>query len=302
MAIYHFSHKKNKRSSGANVINKVAYRIRTKANFVDFESGETQTRYHPPKAGETVMDLGVFGDVPEHLKDPLKWAEAVERAENRRNSVVCREFEVALPKELSPGEMVDAAKELISKTITKHGMSAHAAIHYSDDNPHVHILFTERVFDVRKNKFGNKSRYYTGMGSEALELARLDWQDIANKYLDKYNQKISCKSHKDRGINEVEPTKKVGHKNKKHMLKNKLHNAKQNKKKKELLESDSLFKRKFLNQKSSKFEAFKKNRKPLDPAKIGARSSIVYDDIQPESEQKTVSFGRSKKNKRRKPT
>jgi hypothetical protein len=246
MAIYHFRHNKNKRSSGANVVNKVAYRLRTKAEFTEFETGLVKTRYHYNRDGEEVIDLGVVG-APDSIKDPLAWAEAIERSENRKNSVVCREFEVALPKELTKQEMSDAVKELIEKTITKYGMSAHAAIHYSETNSHAHILFSERTFDLKKNRFGNKSREYTKLGETALVQARECWADVANKYLKKHQIAISHKSFKDRNITELKPTQRVGHKHTSSTESIKKHNEIQVKKREELLKTDENFFNKYMN-------------------------------------------------------
>jgi len=247
MAIFHFRHNKNNRSSGANVINKVAYRLRTKATYRDFDTEEMVTRYHSPNPHEEVIDLGVYG-APEHLSDPLKWAKAIEDSEKRKKSVVCREFEVSLPRELSKEEMKKAVDELIEKTITKHGMTAHATIHYSENNPHVHILFSEKIFNKKQKKFGNKSRIYTAPGSDALKYARETWATIANKYLKDYNVKISHLSHEERGIIEIEPTKRVGHHTSARNPTNEViqHNKIQSEKRDELLKTDRKFNAKYL--------------------------------------------------------
>lgn len=212
MAIYHLRHTKNNRSAGANVINKVAYRLRTKAKFVDYETGELKSRNHSrQREGETVIDLGLYG-APTHMKDPMAWAEAIEIAENRKKSVVCREFEVALPRELSKQEMKYAIEDFIEGAITKHGMTAHAVIHDSDNNPHCHILFSERIYDERKQKFGNKSRVYTQTGKDALNDARKLWADVVNEQLKQYNTRITHKSYKDLGITDVQPSQRIGRK------------------------------------------------------------------------------------------
>lgn len=247
MAIYHFRHSKNNRSSGANVINKVAYRLRTKAQFMDFETGELKTRYHPPKGGESIIDLGVHG-APDSLKDPFAWSQAIERAEKRKKAVVCREFEVALPRELSKQEMAEAIKDFIKESITKYGMSAHAVIHHSDNNPHAHILFTERTYDVKNDCLGNKARHYTALGDKALKQARECWSETANRYLEPYNQSITHKSYKDLGITEVEPTKHVGRKNHSIFDKRKIDNNIKSDIRKKLMEKSPYFRRKYANQ------------------------------------------------------
>ena len=247
LAIYHFSHRKNKRSSGANVINKVAYRLRTKAEFVDFITGEHHTRYHRSKnSEEQIIDLGVYG-APAHLHEPLAWAKAIESSENRKNSVVCREFEVALPKELTKQEMADSVSKLIENTITKHGMTAHAVIHYSEENPHAHILFSERIYDQKKKKFGKKSRVYTELGESELVRARELWADIANQALAPYNKEVTHKSFKDRNITEIEPTKHVGHEESPVRTANIEHNRIQTEKREKLIKESPSFREKYFN-------------------------------------------------------
>ena len=273
LAIYHFSHKKNNRSSGANVINKVAYRLRTKANYVDFNTGELKTHYHRSKnPDEQIIDLGVFG-APEHLKDPLAWAKAIESSENRKNSVVCREFEVALPKELTKLEMRQAVEELIENTITKHGMTAHAVIHYSEENPHVHILFSEKIFNEKKNKFGNKSRVYTQLGTEAHNYARKAWADVANKYLAPYDLEITHKSFKDRKIYEVLPTQKVGYKESPVRESVIEHNRIQTEKRENLLEKSPSFREKYYNVGKQLFDGIENKIKKIKKSvKMGWRN------------------------------
>lgn len=265
LAIYHFSHRKNKRSSGANVINKVAYRLRTKAKFVDFNTGELKTRYHRSKnPDEQIIDLGVYG-APQHLKDPLAWAKAIESSENRKNSVVCREFEVALPKELTKLEMREAVEDLIEETITKHGMTAHAVIHYSEENPHVHILFSEKIFNEKKNKFGNKSRVYTSLGSDVLQHAREAWANVANKYLTPYNVEITHKSFKDRNIYEVLPTKHVGTQMRPQEEFDSIvaHNEEQTEKREDLIKKSPSFREKYYNVGKQLFDAITNKIKKL---------------------------------------
>jgi hypothetical protein len=275
LAIYHFSHRKNKRSSGANVINKVAYRLRTKAQFVDFNTGELKTRYHRSKnPDEQIIDLGVYG-APQHLKDPLAWAKAIESSENRKNSVVCREFEVALPKELTKLEMREAVEDLIEETITKHGMTAHAVIHYSEENPHVHILFSEKIFNEKKNKFGNKSRVYTSLGSDVLQHARETWANVANKYLTPYGVEITHKSFEDRNIYEVLPTKHVGTQMRPEKEFDSIveHNKEQTEKRENLIKKSPSFREKYYNVGKQLFDGIENKIKKIKKSvKMGWRN------------------------------
>src|SRR5699024_1248506 len=71
---------------------------------------------------------------------------------------LAREFNVALPIELSLDEQVALTKEYCQTAFVDRGMVADVAIHLDDkNNPHFHVMLTTRPFD-EQGKWGIKSR------------------------------------------------------------------------------------------------------------------------------------------------
>ncbi|WP_411028324.1 MobA/MobL family protein, partial [Salmonella sp. s60474] len=74
---------------------------------------------------------------------------AVEQKENRRNSTVAREFELAFPAELDGKQRLDLLREFCSSLVERHGMAVDAAIHApgkegDQRNYHAHVLCSTR--------------------------------------------------------------------------------------------------------------------------------------------------------------
>ena len=75
----------------------------------------------------------------------------VEKKDRKSNSRYAKEFNVALPIELS----VDEQKELLTKYVQENfvdqGMVADVAIHRDHpDNPHAHVMLTNRPFNQKR--------------------------------------------------------------------------------------------------------------------------------------------------------
>lgn len=72
------------------------------------------------------------------------WNE-VERSETRKNSQLCKDVVLALPKELNLSEQEEISKQFAYYHFVQHGLACEIAIHDSkSDNPHAHILVTTR--------------------------------------------------------------------------------------------------------------------------------------------------------------
>ncbi|HHT0595026.1 TPA: Ti-type conjugative transfer relaxase TraA [Legionella anisa] len=79
------------------------------------------------------------------------WNE-VERAENRSNSQLCKDFVLALPRELNLVQQIELAKRFARTHFVGKGLPADIAIHdHGDGNPHAHILIPTRRLE--NNKF-----------------------------------------------------------------------------------------------------------------------------------------------------
>ena len=88
------------------------------------------------------------------------WNE-VEKSENRKNSQLAKEVEVALPKELSQGQRAALLDDIGQQLADKYGVAVDLAMHDQKDgngNFHAHILFTTRVVEDGKESLGKKNR------------------------------------------------------------------------------------------------------------------------------------------------
>ena len=96
MASFHLSVKTVSRSSGRSATAAAAYRAG--ARIEDERTGEIHD--YSRKGGVSLSQIVLPPEAPGWAGDRSKLWNAAESAENRKNSVVAREFEVALPAEL----------------------------------------------------------------------------------------------------------------------------------------------------------------------------------------------------------
>ena len=145
IAIYHLSVKTISRSAGRSATAAAAYRAGVK--ITDERTGEIHdyTRKGGVESAELVLPAGA----PEWAADRAALWNAAEQAETRKNSTVAREFEIALPEELSPAERARLARDFARELVERHGCAADVCIHApgkdgDDRNHHAHILLTTR--------------------------------------------------------------------------------------------------------------------------------------------------------------
>ena len=145
MAIFHLSVKTVSRSAGRSATAAAAYRAGVE--ITDERTGEIHdyTRKGGVESAELVLPAGA----PEWAADRAALWNAAEQAETRKNSTVAREFEIALPEELSPAERQRLARDLAREIVERHGCAADVCIHApgrggDDRNHHAHILLSTR--------------------------------------------------------------------------------------------------------------------------------------------------------------
>lgn len=99
------------------------------------------------------------------------WPKA-EAAENRKNSVVAREFEVALPHELNDEQRSVLATAIGQALVARYGFAVQASIHSPGSrdglNHHVHLLATTRR--LTSEGFAEKTRELDGGASGKIEI------------------------------------------------------------------------------------------------------------------------------------
>lgn len=134
--------------------------------------------------------------------------------EEKPGQVQARGIELALPVELSKEEQRAIVEEFSDTVLKNHARTI--AIHDSKDgkNPHVHIYFSERKIDDRKEpergkycrqRVGySKDRSINGAGRKQwLKNVRKAWENIQNKALENAGflfEQVSCESLEAQGI------------------------------------------------------------------------------------------------------
>lgn len=204
MAIYHCSVKLVSRSKGGNSVASSAYR--SGEYLIDERTGVEHD--YTKKSGVDYTEILLPSHAPEDFTNrSVLWNE-VERIEKRKDAQVCREVELALPRELSNDQKIKLVQDYAQDNFVDRGMIADIAIHHIEgDNPHAHILLTTRK--VTQEGFGQKNRDWNNR--ELLKDWRQSWAKHTNKFLEKNDikQRIDHRTLKEQGI-EREPTIHMG--------------------------------------------------------------------------------------------
>lgn len=213
MAIYHCSVKPVQRSKGRSAVAAAAYRAREQ--LTDERQGLTFD-YSAKQDLEHTEIIGFDGSRAE------LWNLA-EQAEKRKDATTAREYEVAIPRELSKDQRIELVREYGQWLNDRHKVAVDIAIHTDkgDANPHAHILTTTRAPDGQglsgekvEREWSDAKRKKHGMDGRKADLheAREVWATVANRHLELAQQpdRIDHRSHADRGLDTL-PSIKLGH-------------------------------------------------------------------------------------------
>ncbi|HAT1796908.1 TPA: Ti-type conjugative transfer relaxase TraA [Legionella pneumophila] len=135
------------RSKGHSAVAAAAYR--SGAKLYDDRIGRT---YDFSKRDDVVFSeiLLPDGAIDSFLERDYLWNE-VERAENRSNSQLCKDFVLALPRELNLLQQIELAKRFAQTHFVEKGLPADISIHdHGDGNPHAHILIPTRRLEYSR--------------------------------------------------------------------------------------------------------------------------------------------------------
>ncbi|MCH9108505.1 Ti-type conjugative transfer relaxase TraA [Legionella pneumophila serogroup 1] len=139
------------RSKGHSAVAAAAYR--SGAQLYDDRIGRTYdfSKRHDVVFSEILLPDGATDSF---LERDYLWNE-VERAENRSNSQLCKDFVLAMPRELDLVQQIELAKRFALTHFVEKGLPADIAIHdHGDGNPHAHILIpTRRLEHNRFSKY-----------------------------------------------------------------------------------------------------------------------------------------------------
>ncbi|MDX0500812.1 Ti-type conjugative transfer relaxase TraA [Sinorhizobium medicae] len=221
MAIYHLSAKPISRSSGRSAVASAAYRCAVRLTNERDGMVHDFTRKEGVEHTEIVLPEGVSADWA--LDRSTLW-NAAEFAEKRKDARVAREFEIALPHELSAEGRIEAARTFARDLADRYGAAVDFAIHAPHEqgdirNYHAHVMMTTR--QVGESGLGEKTYLEhknarllaKGMPTTDLQLRdiRQSWESIANRQLQKegLDIRIDHRSHTERGL-EIAPTEHMG--------------------------------------------------------------------------------------------
>lgn len=184
MAISYANISVHSRSKGHSAVAAAAYRAGIK--LYDERLGLTYdfSHRHDVQYSELLLPEGTEQRFTER---EFIWNE-VERAETRKNSQVCKDVMLALPKELDLIQQIELAKRFAQTHFVDKGIPADVSIHdHGDGNPHAHILITTRRLE--QNQFSkHKARdlnpqFAVGFITEKEQWHR-QWRDFQNAYFE----------------------------------------------------------------------------------------------------------------------
>jgi hypothetical protein len=204
MAIYHYQMKTVKRSQGRSATAAAAYR--SGERILDERTGLE----HDYSKRTGVMLAEVILPDGGTVEREVLW-NAAEIAEKRCNSVVAREFVVALPHELSRDQQQDLVIEYAKGLSSRTGWAIDVAVHAPGKegdlrNVHAHLLCSTRsvqreasnliVMGPKTQEWDNRSS-----GSELLRSERSEWEHCVNRSLERAHcvERVDCRSHAEKG-------------------------------------------------------------------------------------------------------
>ena len=186
MAVYHLKTSFGSRAGGQSA--------RAKSDYIEREGRYEQDREE--------LEHKEHGNLPEWAEDdPQKYWEAADEHE-RANGRLYSEVQFALPKELGEAERRELAGEFAERVCSQERLPYTLAIHRggaNGENPHAHLMFSERGHDGIERSAEQWFRRYNRQEPEKggarksraakagdwLEKTRKAWEQTANRALER---------------------------------------------------------------------------------------------------------------------
>lgn len=227
MAIYHCTCKIISRGQGRSAVGAAAYRSGEKL-YNEYDGIEHD---YTKKGGVVYSEIMLCENAPKEYQDRQTLWNAVEQIEKSSKAQLAREYEVALPVELSREEQIKLVRDFAKENFVDNGICVDFSIHDKEDgNPHAHIMLTTRPieqdnswgvkqkkeyildkngqkqYDKKKQTYKCKTVKTTNWDSkEFLQRSRESWAEKVNQELEKKSlpQRIDHRSLKEQGVDRV---------------------------------------------------------------------------------------------------
>lgn len=224
--MYHLSIKPISRSDGRTATAAAAYR--SAELIIDERTGEVHD--YTAKGDVVHSELVLPAGAPAWAGDRAALWNAAEAAEKRKDARVARDYEVAIPKELTREQGIELVRDFAQALVDRYGVAIDFNVHRDDlrawdgsekgwQGYHAHVLATTRK--LGREGFGDKAaielsdtkRKSLGLSNGAAEIEQIRqlWEVAANRHLEQagVRQRIDRRSLKDQGIDR-DPTVHLG--------------------------------------------------------------------------------------------
>ncbi len=142
-AIFHMSFQNISAGKGRSAIAGAAYRSGEKL----FDNKEGRYYFYDRLVMPDSFIL-IPKNAPEWANDRERLWNEVEKKDRKSNSRYAKEFNVALPVDLSTDEQKALLTKYVQENFVDQGMVADVSIHRDHpDNPHAHVMLTNRPFN-----------------------------------------------------------------------------------------------------------------------------------------------------------
>ena len=189
MASYHLSVKTIKRSAGRSVVAAAAYRVGERIEC------QREGRIHDYTRKQGIEETFIVApkSAPAWAQDRSKlWNEA-EASETRRNSVTGREWELALPSEISDEDRSQITRQFAEELVSRYGVAVDVAIHAphregDQRNHHAHVLTSTRKLEA--DGFTAKTRVLDSAKTGGVEIEQMRgvWAELQNRALERVGE------------------------------------------------------------------------------------------------------------------
>ncbi|SHF68404.1 plasmid mobilization system relaxase [Litoreibacter ascidiaceicola] len=189
MASYHLSVKTIKRSAGRSATAAAAYRVGERIEC------QREGRVHDYTRKQGIEETFILTpkDAPDWASDRSRlWNEA-EASETRRNSVTAREWELALPSEISAEDRSQITRQFAEELVSRYGVAVDVAIHAphregDQRNHHAHVLTSTRKLEAEG--FTAKTRVLDSAKTGGVEIEQMRglWAELQNRALERVGE------------------------------------------------------------------------------------------------------------------